>query len=107
MQKREQEGEAEIWLPCKISEGMFPTERYVRIPSPSPYYEPSINGWVPLRMLNDPGGECGEEREGFVRASVLKKDADEIVVAFGGELNHSDGVRIPVAYLEERGIQVP
>lgn len=103
----------EILLPCQISEGMFRNERWIRIPPPTPYYEPSINGWVAQEMVKDPGPEHNDEkgeRPGFVEATVLTRAVREnqrgILVALGGDLNHSDGVFIPNDYLNRHGINI-
>lgn len=111
---RQMPGTPTILIPCKISKGMFRNERWIRIPPPDSYYEPSINGWVPEEMLEDPGTEHNDEkgeRSGFVEATVLGKAVREgeegILIALGGELNFSDGVFLPNDYLHKHGIKKP
>lgn len=105
----------QILLPAKISKGMFRNERWIRIPPPTPYYEPSINGWVAEEMVvEDPGPKHNDEKgehSGFVTATVLGKVVREgvegFLVALGGDLNHSDGVFFPVEYLRKHEVEIP
>lgn len=104
----------EILLPAKISKGTFRNERWIRIPPPGPYYMPSINGWLAEEMVEDPGPDHNDdkgERSGFVRATVLRRavreGVDGLLVALGGDLNHSDGVFFPFEYLKKHGVDLP
>lgn len=117
MEKRERKMSEpqQILLPAKISKGMFGNERWIRIPPPTPYYEPSINGWVAEEMVVEgPDPEHNDqhgEHSGFVRATILRRvdreGVEGFLVALGGDLNHSDGVFFPVEYLRKHEVEIP
>ena len=62
-----------VWIPCKVKEGMFPTERYIHVEVPG---DKAITGFIPKEDV----------KEGQVRAVIAQVVNDSAALLFRGEI---------------------
>jgi len=62
-----------VWIPCEVKDGMFPTERYVRVEVPG---EKAITGFIPEEDV----------KEGQVRAVIAQIVKNSAALLFRGEI---------------------
>lgn len=72
-----------VWVPCEVTDGMFPNERHIRITLPGEF---EIEGFVPDQ-------DVSEDR---VRAVVAEITSDHAALLFRGEiLSRTNPVLVP------------
>jgi len=49
--------------------------------------------------------EIGEEKEGLVKTLVINTSKSEVNVFINGDLSHSPPFRVPLNYLQEKGVK--
>lgn len=97
-----------LFFPCKVRD-FSPYEVVISLDSPKHAYYPNINGFVTRRDVLI-GGEpalskIGEEKEGLVKAEVISANKGEVNVFINGDLSHSPPFRVPLNYLQEKGVK--
>jgi hypothetical protein len=72
-----------VWIPCEVKEGMFPTERYIRVEIPE-RKAMIIAGFVPGEDVCESKG--GQGHAGEVRAVIARLVKDTAALLFRGEI---------------------
>lgn len=72
-----------VWIPCEVKEGMFPTERYIRVEIPEKKAT-IIAGFVPREDVRESKGVQGHAGE--VRAVIARLVKDTAALLFRGEI---------------------
>jgi hypothetical protein len=89
-----------VWLPCGLMNGIFPTERQVKIEVVVGDTGQTIFGFIPVEDVR-PGAS---EQEGYVRAVVLRPVNGKVELVFRGEiLSASNPVAVSREWLEKVG----
>ncbi len=89
-----------VWIPCEVKQGMFPTERYIRIEIPE--VGTVISGFISkedIRTVTEAAWKArGFEEE--VRAVIAQLTKDTVALLFRGEiLSATNPVRVPTEWL--------
>lgn len=97
-----------LFFPCKVRD-FSPYEVVISLDPPKDAYYPNINGFITRRDVLIEGkpalSEIGEEKEGLVKALVVSTSKDEVNVFINGDLSHSPLFRVPLNYLQEKGVK--
>src|ERR1700688_2727491 len=73
-------------LPCNVSGGTFPTERWIKVDAELNRKIFPITAFVPMGYVKDPTPNSDQSREGFVRVRVSFKNNGHTALIFPGEL---------------------
>ena len=97
-----------LFFPCKVRD-FSPYEVVISLDPPKHAYYPNINGYITRRDVLIGGepvlSEIGEEKEGLVKAEVISANKGEVNVFINGNLSHSPPFRVPLNYLQEKGVK--
>jgi len=97
-----------LFFPCKVRD-FSPYEVVISLDPPKDAYYPNINGFITRRDVligGEPAlSEIGEEKEGLVKALVISISKGEVNVFINGDLSHSSPFRVPLNYLQEKGVK--
>lgn len=97
-----------LFFPCKVWD-FSPYEVVISLDPPKHAYHPDINGFITRRDVligGEPAlSEIGEEKEGLVKAEVISANKGEVNVFINGNLSQSPPFRVPLNYLQEKGVK--
>jgi hypothetical protein len=89
-----------VSLPCNVSGGTFPTERWIKVNAELNRNTFPITAFVPMGYVTDPTPEAEQLREGFVRVRVSFKHNGHTGLIFPGELlSVSNPVQVDSSWL--------